>query len=67
MNRKYRIVQRGNNRFYAQEKRFFFFWRDASWSSPSLFQTGPMNDIERRIDEDNRILNFKTIKKVIPV
>ena len=65
--KKYRIVQRGNGKFYAQERCFLFFWRDASWSSGSANQYHSMRDIENRQEQDDRIRNFKTIKKVIEV
>jgi hypothetical protein len=60
---KYRIVERGNGQFSAQEK-YWNGWRDLQ---NSMYQSVCYDAIQKRIAEDKEIEEYLTIKRVIPI
>lgn len=65
---RWRIIQRGNGVFYAQERCFgifWFVWED--FGDNSVNMSVPLASIDKRKVEYETIDNYNTIKQVIKV
>ena len=66
---KYRIIQRGNGMFYAQERRFGTFWFEWTTLSagPHSSQTSALREIEREQEYQQSLKDKSKIIKVIHI